>query len=214
MVLEPQQDMREQILDAATRQFGESGYDGTSLQGIAAAVGIKKPSLLYHFGSKEVLHQAVLRRLFLHWQEVMPRLLQVATRGSGAGPARFDAVVGEILSFFRDDANRARLLVREILDRPYALRVLMVEHVSPWVTILEGYIRRGEAEGVIRRGVDARAYMAQVIQLMINGLACEAVIGGLLGEELAAQERLDRLVAETIRMARVSLFVDAASGGV
>jgi TetR/AcrR family transcriptional regulator len=204
MVLEPQQDMREQILDAATRQFGESGYDGTSLQGIAAAVGIKKPSLLYHFGSKEVLHQAVLRRLFLHWQEVMPRLLQVATRGSGAGPARFDAVVGEILSFFRDDANRARLLVREILDRPYALRVLMVEHVSPWVTILEGYIRRG----------DARAYMAQVIQLMINGLACEAVIGGLLGEELAAQERLDRLVAETIRMARVSLFVDAASGGV
>lgn len=202
-----EQEMREQVLDAATRQFAAAGYDGASLQAIAEAVGIKKPSLLYHFASKEALHQAVLRRLFTRWQEVMPRLLRVATRGQDAGSQRFDAVVGEILSFFREDEDRARLLVREILDRPHAMRGLIVEHVGPWVTILEGFIQRGVAEGVIRPGVDARAYMSQVIMLMVSGIACEGVMGGLLGEELPAGERLDRMVAETLRMARVSLFI-------
>lgn len=60
---------------------------------------------------------------------------------------------------------------------------------------------------MIRPGVDARAYMSQVIMLMVSGLACEGVMGGLLGEELPADERLDRMVAETLRMARAALFI-------
>jgi hypothetical protein len=49
--------------------------------------------------------------------------------------------------------------------------------------------------------------MSQVIMLMVSGLACEGVMGGLLGEELPADERLDRMVAETLRMARAALFI-------
>ena len=56
-------DVRSEILRTATRLFAAKGFDGTSLKDIADAGGIRKPSLLYHFPSKEQLRLAVLEQL-------------------------------------------------------------------------------------------------------------------------------------------------------
>src|SRR5688500_13265938 len=107
-------DVRDQILASATRQFALNGFDGTSLQTIAEEVGIRKPSLLYHFPSKVALRLAVHQKMLDHFNEALPRLLQAATSGEG----QFDAVISELVGFFTADPDRARLIVREVLDRP------------------------------------------------------------------------------------------------
>ena len=66
--------MRAQILIAATRLFAQKGLDGTSLQDVADVVGVRKPSLLWHFRSKEELHRSVLDGLLSRWNEALPRL--------------------------------------------------------------------------------------------------------------------------------------------
>jgi AcrR family transcriptional regulator len=54
---------RDDIVDAATRVFSERGYHGSSMADVAAAVGIRKPSLYHHVRSKEDLLFAIHDRL-------------------------------------------------------------------------------------------------------------------------------------------------------
>jgi AcrR family transcriptional regulator len=53
---------RERIIDVAVRFIARNGARGTSLGDIAAEAGVSQAGLLYHFGSKEALLNAVLDR--------------------------------------------------------------------------------------------------------------------------------------------------------
>jgi AcrR family transcriptional regulator len=51
---------RQQILETAQRLFTEHGYDATSLQMIADAMGLTKAAVYYHFRAKtDILHAAM-----------------------------------------------------------------------------------------------------------------------------------------------------------
>ena len=52
----------DRVLDAATESFGTRGYDSTSLDALAAELGIRKQTILYWFPSKEALLEAVIDR--------------------------------------------------------------------------------------------------------------------------------------------------------
>jgi AcrR family transcriptional regulator len=52
---------KEQILDAARRQFGAGGYDGATMRAIAADAGVDVALVSYYFGSKSGVFIAALR---------------------------------------------------------------------------------------------------------------------------------------------------------
>ena len=51
---------RSTIVEEAIRQFGRDGYNGASLDHIAAAVGVRKQTVLYYFPNKDALLEACL----------------------------------------------------------------------------------------------------------------------------------------------------------
>ena len=59
--VERQASRREEILDAAARLF-QHGYQATSLDDVAAEIGITRPALYYYFGSKEDILAAIYER--------------------------------------------------------------------------------------------------------------------------------------------------------
>jgi AcrR family transcriptional regulator len=52
----------EQLLEVAERVFAEQGYQGASIEDIARAAGVTRPVIYDHFGSKENIYLACVRR--------------------------------------------------------------------------------------------------------------------------------------------------------
>ncbi len=61
---------KEKILEAALTLFSEQGYDGTSVEQIANAVGIKAPSLYKHYKGKEDILNAILDSAEARYEEM------------------------------------------------------------------------------------------------------------------------------------------------
>lgn len=55
---------REKILQAATREFAQGGFDAARVDVIAAEAGLNKQMLYHYFGSKDGLFTAVLERAY------------------------------------------------------------------------------------------------------------------------------------------------------
>ena len=53
---------REQLLNIGRRLFAERGFEGTSIEEIAAQAGVSKPVVYEHFGGKEGLYAVVVDR--------------------------------------------------------------------------------------------------------------------------------------------------------
>ena len=55
----------ENILEAAKKKFGESGYDGTSIQEIAKEAKVNVAMVSYYFNGKENLYLEVFKNMVL-----------------------------------------------------------------------------------------------------------------------------------------------------
>lgn len=198
-------DVRSEILSQATRLFAEQGYDGTSVQQIADAVGIRKPSLLYHFKSKDQLRDNVLAEMLAHWNAVLPGLLLKASTEE-----RFDATMEALTEFFIEDPDRARLFLRETLDRPTHMQALLGEFVNPWITLLSNQLERAKKQGLVRQDVDPQAYVVEVITMAVAGTAVIDTLGVVLPANTARGSTRKRHARELIRVARSSLYIQGA----
>jgi TetR/AcrR family transcriptional regulator len=194
------------ILEEATRRFAAHGFDGTSLKDIADAVGIRKPSLLYHFPSKDDLRREVLDAAMARWNDVLPKVLMAA-----ASSTRLDAVLNEVISFFADDPDRARLLVREVLDRPDDMRERIRAYVRPWIEVVARQIDRGKDEGFVHPDVDPEAFSALITNLVVCGIAMAKTAEVMIPGAPRGRDAHKRLLREMFRIARSSLYLPQAS---
>lgn len=198
-------DVRTQILREATRLFARQGFDGTSVQELADAVGIRKPSLLYHFESKEALRQAVLDQVLARWNDVIPTVLLSASRDQ-----QFEALMDAITSFFLEDADRARLILREAIDRPGDLEQRLVTHVRPWIQVVADQLERGKKRGVVRPEVDTEAYAMVVAAMVVAGVAMMDRLAFVFTSEGGKRGSQNRFVKELVRISRAGLYVNGS----
>ncbi len=70
---------RADILDAAARRLVLSGSSGIRLQEVAADAGVSHPTVLHHFGSRELLVEAVIARALEGIHQSLVSAIQAAS---------------------------------------------------------------------------------------------------------------------------------------
>jgi AcrR family transcriptional regulator len=188
------------IVDAALAAFGTRGYEATSLDSLAATLGVRKQTILYHFPSKEALLDAVIDEAGAE----LIAVLEQAISGSGEGWSRIDAVVRSV---FRLAGRRPELLglLREVsrLGPPSATRFR--EMLGPFIERATKFLAEGMAAGEFRRQ-DARLLLLATYSTVI-GVATEVEVLRALGIEPSVRS-LVRRRAELLAFLRSALLPD------
>lgn len=196
-------DVRERILKEAVYLFAQNGFEGTSVQAVAEAVGIKVPSLFYHFASKEQLHDAVIDSMLQHWKSKLPLLVSV----SEPGRDRFDSLMHSVVGFFAEDRSRAIFAVREFITRPKLIAERIREQLAPWIQMISDYIKMGKKSGIFKAEIDPEQYVFEVIMLVAGTVTLADSAAAIF-----AREDQDALLGSTeiiVRVARERLFTIA-----
>ncbi|MPZ62011.1 MAG: TetR family transcriptional regulator [Propionibacteriales bacterium] len=99
---------REQLIEIARGLFAERGFDGTSIEEIAARAEVSKPVVYEHFGGKEGIYAVVVDR------EVR-RLLDMMSAALTAGKPRalLEQAAIALLDYIEQSSDGFRILVRD-----------------------------------------------------------------------------------------------------
>jgi AcrR family transcriptional regulator len=124
---------KDRILDAGERLFAELGFAGASLRAVTEAAGANVASVNYHFGSKEGLLRAVVRRAMKSVNEERRRLLDEMGPGATAEEI-VRAFIHTGMNLVQRQGERgdqvARFIGRVICDPSPVMRELFADEVS------------------------------------------------------------------------------------
>jgi len=173
---ETRSDTRGRVLDAALASFGTRGFEATSLDAIAADLGVRKQTILYYFPTKDALLAGVIDASA---DELIGELERTLARAPDGWP-RVEAVVRKV---FRLAARRPALLglLREVsrLGPPASLQ--LVDRLDPLVKRAQQFVEEEMAAGRLRPRDPGLVLIAAYSVVM--GVATEVEVLGALGQE-------------------------------
>jgi AcrR family transcriptional regulator len=185
------EELRKQVIAAALRLFADRGYAGTSVQDIADAVGASKQLVLYHFGSKAEIRQVVIESIAVRWKDLLPVLLDVATRDSD----RLDTALVKAQEFLRANPDALRFVLRDLISVDGEMMRLLQGLAGPWMRLTADSLdrARGTDDGAPR--ALARVQLVGVLLLALYAVfppdeeAEDPALRGALYDEAATMIR-------------------------
>lgn len=158
----PSRARRQEIIDVAAEIFCEKGYEATSIQDIADAVGILKGSLYYYIETKEELLFAVI-------QEVHESALTNLERWQGTEGDALVQVRGFVESHVLHLAqNRVKVAVffHDFRSLDGEHQAIILEERDLYDHALRRLVVAGQEQGVICPDIDAKLLSFGVLGLM------------------------------------------------
>jgi TetR/AcrR family transcriptional regulator len=177
---------KDTILDVAVRRFAEHGYSGTSLNEIADAVGIRRPSLFHHFPSKEALYRAVLVESLGDWTA----LVDQATEGTREGWPQVERMMRAAFRFFEERPDFVRLVRWAALEGGPILREELNVMLKPLFERGAAFLEREMDAGRLRR-YDARQLLLTGYGAVLSYLSDGQLMSGLLDADPMSPDALD-----------------------
>ena len=189
---------RRRLMAEAIRLFGKNGYQGTSLDVVAKAAGVRKQTLLYYFPTKEALLEACVVETSQRVATALSEALEAETSPSRKAETVIHTVfelAGEWPEFpqFVREASR---LGPEVIERfahilePLRLRAL-------------AFLANGMKEGQIR-SQDPALLLFTLYTAVIGSITEAGVLRAVVGED-RSRTALHRREQEVLSFVRSAL---------
>ncbi len=180
------------LLRAARDEFAEFGLGGARMDRMAERAGLNKRLIYYYFTDKEQLFQRVLEQAYadIRAQEKQLNLIELP-------PAQaLTALVAFTWNYYLAHPEFLTLLNSANLHKARHLQgsAVLQELNSPLIDTLALVLRRGQADGQFRAGVDAVQLYISIAGLayfyLSNNHTLSAIFGRDLMQPTALQDRL------------------------
>jgi Transcriptional regulator len=176
---------REQLVQVGRALFAEKGFDGTSIEEIAARAHVSKPVVYEHFGGKEGLYAVVVDR---EMADLMNRLTSALSAGHPRALAEQAALA--LLTYIEEEADGFRILSRDstagafssllndiasqveyVLVRQFSEHELNPKHAAMYAQMLVGMVALTGMWWLEERKPKREEVAAHIVNLGWNGLA-------------------------------------------
>ncbi len=188
---------RAEIVAVAECHFAERGFEDTRLGDIAAAVGIRRPSLTYHFADKQELYTAVLQTVFADWSRSLPT--------GGSAVQRLEAAMAGWVDFVAEHPNAARLLLRELANAQPEKVGAFLRTGSAEVDWFETLIHEGVATGELHPQVEPLRFMSLMAAVAVVQFAAIPWLSLRVPADPRDREELRKRKHEILLVARTLL---------
>ena len=190
---------REQILVEARHCFAAQGFEGTSLNDIAAGVGIRRPSLLHHFDSKEAIYRQILSDALADYGDQTE-----AARTSGSdGWELVDSIVAASFHFFVTNPEIIVIVRREAMTDQSPLGFNLGVALRPYFRRAVAFFERQMDAGVFRRH-DAENLVLTGYGALLTYFSDHVMLKGLVSEDPFSEASLEA------RFEHIRSFIRAA----
>lgn len=176
---------RNQILVEARHCFAAQGFEGTSLNDIAAGVGIRRPSLLHHFDSKEAIYRQILSDALADWGDQ----IETARQDDSDGWELVDAIVETSFKFFVANPEIIVMVRREAMTDQSPLGFNLGVALRPYFRRAVHFFQRQMDSGVFRRH-DPENLVLTGYGALLTYFSDHAMLKGLVTQDPFSEESL------------------------
>jgi TetR/AcrR family transcriptional regulator len=141
----PRPGSRDRLLLVAAAEFAARGFDGTTVDRIAARARLNKAMLYYHFDSKAALYRAILLDVFRGVAGAV-----AAAAAAGDPPARLRAFIRALAAETADRPHFPLMWLREIADGGRHLDREVVAELGRVLATLKAVLDDGVRQGAFR----------------------------------------------------------------
>lgn len=190
------------MLQVAQTLFAQRGYRGTSLRDISGRIGIKAPSLLHHFSSKDDLYLAVLDRIFTRMEAAARSIME----GRGSSSGRILRAVGGAIDFIATRPDFGRVVWNEFIDRDGVGRQVLKRRLPPLFKAMLEFIVEGQRRGEFRPEVDPFHFLLSLCSVTLGYFTTAAMVRRLWNLNLLGKQTIERRKREVTDLVTRTLF--------